>query len=420
MTRTPKVSISIPSYNHAGFLAAAIESVLTQTYQNIELIIVDDGSTDGSLQIAEDYAARHPSRIKVFTHPNHQNRGISATVNLGWEKSTGEYWSGLPSDDMLYPNKVEEQVAFMETHPEIGWVYCYAHFVNGDGRRRPEWGLFGTDITRAPSPLERLIEGNVIPGMTALMRRSFVERIAPHDETLIYSDWDFWVRLVAHAPVAFLPRALVKYRVHSYNTSVGNLQQEELDLDRSVEVLRKLRRQADDIGGGLALPRVQALLDLQLAFIIYLMQDTAQAAEHLAAAFATDPTLSTDTRYFTRWLKARYRQIILHLPERLTRPSFPEWTLEHLPAGVGAAFVAELSKNVSAWSFSPASVKYHQAGISLKAKWKIVKFLLRDARNWRGADPVRMNVEMLAGSLMRKRMQAIFRSENPRGDCSNS
>lgn len=410
MTRTPKVSISIPSYNHAGFLPAAIESVLAQTYPNIELVIVDDGSTDGSLQIAEDYAARHPARIKVFTHPGHRNRGISATVNLGWEMSSGDYWSGLPSDDMLYPQKVEEQVAFMESHTEIGWVYCYAHYVDGEGRRRPELGLFGTDITRAPSPLGRLIEGNVIPGMTALMRRSFVERIAPHDETLIYSDWDFWVRLAAHAPVAFLPRALVKYRAHSYNTSIGNLQQEELDLERTVAVLRKLRRQADEIGGGLRLPRIQALLDLQLAFIIYLMRDTAQAAHHLAAAFTTDPTLRTDARYFTRWLKARYRQIILHLPERLAESSFPEWTLKHLPTETGAAFINELSKNVSAWSFSPASVKYHKARISLGAKWKIVKFLLQDARNWRGAHPVRMNTAMLAGSLMRKRMQAIFRS----------
>ncbi|HEY1404286.1 MAG TPA: glycosyltransferase, partial [Pyrinomonadaceae bacterium] len=415
-TRTPKVSISIPSYNHARFLPAAIESVLGQTHEHIELIIVDDGSTDGSLQIAQDYAARHPARVKVFTHPGHANRGISATVNLGWEKSSGDYWSGLPSDDMLYPRKVEEQVAFMESHPGVGWVYCYAHYIDGDGRRRPDLGLFGTDITRAPSQIERLIEGNVIPGMTALMRRSFVERIEPHDESLIYSDWDFWVRLTAHAPAAFLPRALVKYRVHSYNTSVGNAQQIALDLQRAVDVLLKLRGQAGRIGGALAAPRSQALLDLQLAFHFYCMRDSTRAARHLAGAFDADPALRTDTAYFTRWLKGRYRYLILHLPGLMIEPSFPDWTLAHLPPGAGASFVKELTKNVSAWSFGGGAVKYHKAAMLLGSKWKIMRFLSQDARNWRGDDPLRMNVSMLAGSLLRKRMQSILGSREAEGD----
>src|SRR2546427_3598573 len=133
MLNQPKVSITIPSYNHARFLPAAIESALAQTYQHLEIIIVDDGSTDGSLQIAEEYGRRHADVIKVITHAGLRNRGISETVNLGFESATGSYWCGLPSDDLFHPRKIAEQVAFLERHPEIGWVYGYAQYIDTNG-----------------------------------------------------------------------------------------------------------------------------------------------------------------------------------------------------------------------------------------------------------------------------------------------
>lgn len=239
MAPPPKVSITIPSYNHARFLAATIESALAQTYPNLEIIIVDDGSTDGSLQIAEDYAARHPNLVRVLTHPGHANLGISATVNRCFAETTGVYWMGVPSDDLLHPLKVAEQVAFLERHPETGWVYGHAYYIDEHGRNRPEFGLFGEDITRATDAVERLILGNVIPGMTVLMRRTAVAEIDLHDDKLVYSDWDFWVRLAARHPVGFLPRTRVAYRVHSYNTSVGV--QQEINTHRSSEVMLKLQ-----------------------------------------------------------------------------------------------------------------------------------------------------------------------------------
>lgn len=83
----PKVSICVPSYNHARFLPMALESALAQTYDDFEVVVVDDGSTDDSLAVAQSYAARHPSKVRVFTHPGHRNRGISETVNLAFEKA---------------------------------------------------------------------------------------------------------------------------------------------------------------------------------------------------------------------------------------------------------------------------------------------------------------------------------------------
>jgi len=128
MTCKPKVSICIPSYNHARFLPAAIESALAQTHKNIEIVIVDDGSTDNSLKIAGSYASKYPSIVFLHTHPGHCNRGISATMNLAAQKSTGEYWSTIGSDDVLYSNKTERQVAYLDKHPNVAWVYsCVQH-----------------------------------------------------------------------------------------------------------------------------------------------------------------------------------------------------------------------------------------------------------------------------------------------------
>src|SRR6476660_5130840 len=123
---TPRVSVCIPSYNHAPYLAEAIDSVLAQTYRDFEIVLVDDGSTDDSLEIAQGYAARFPDVVRVLTHANHANLGISETVNLAYQESRGEFWSGLPSDDMLYPDKLERQVAFLDAHPNIGWLYSHA------------------------------------------------------------------------------------------------------------------------------------------------------------------------------------------------------------------------------------------------------------------------------------------------------
>src|SRR5882724_1252462 len=197
MFHRPKVSVCIPSFNHARFLPAAIDSALAQTYRDFEIVIVDDGSTDESLSIAEAYAAKYPSYVRVLTHPGHRNLGIAKTSNLAMRSARGEFWSGLPSDDVLFPEKLELQVAYLEAHPELGWVYSNAEYIDEAGRSRPELGLFGEDLSRHQNPVEQLIEQNVIPAMTILVRRELLERLGGEDESLLYSDWDCWVRLMS-------------------------------------------------------------------------------------------------------------------------------------------------------------------------------------------------------------------------------
>ncbi|MDQ3799385.1 MAG: glycosyltransferase [Acidobacteriota bacterium] len=242
MSTAPLVSICVPSYNHAQYLPATLDSALAQTYPNIEIIVLDDGSKDESLAIARDYEKRFPGRIKVYTHEGGANLGISRTVNAAFAHSKGKYWNGLPSDDTLYPEKIEKQVAFLEKNPELGFVYCYVDYTDFDGKRII--GRFGRDITADEDPLKSMILENFIPGMAILARREVIARVGDHDPDLIYSDWDFWVRLFAISKGGFIPESLVGYRVHDYNTSVGTPRPVQINHIR--DFYRKLLRHVDN------------------------------------------------------------------------------------------------------------------------------------------------------------------------------
>jgi hypothetical protein len=226
----------------------------------------------------------------------------------------------------------------------------------------------------------------------------------PHDEALTYSDWDFWVRLAAGHRVAFLPHARVRYRLHSYNTSVGI--KAELNMHRSLEVMLKLRGQADRIGGALTRPRTKALLELQLAFYSYGIGAEAQAGQYLAAAFATDPTLPQDARYFIDWLKSRYR-ILLLMPEQLPQINFGQWALAHLPAGLAARFTRAVAHSVAGRAFGAQAGNYYRALAHLEHRRKIFGSLLGDARVWREPDLLALHVEALAGSSVRRQLHRL-------------
>lgn len=124
MNRQPLVSAIINFYN-AGekFFVEAIESILAQTYDNWELLLADDGSTDESTAIAFHYAKQYPEKVRYLEHDQHQNRGMSATRNLGIRHAKGEYIAFLDADDVWLPNKLEEQVPIIEAHPQVAMLY---------------------------------------------------------------------------------------------------------------------------------------------------------------------------------------------------------------------------------------------------------------------------------------------------------
>jgi glycosyltransferase involved in cell wall biosynthesis len=409
MSDHPKVSVCIPSYNHARFLPATLDSILAQTYKDFEVVIFDDGSSDGSLGIAQKYAAKHPELIRVLTHPGHENRGIAATVNRAFENIKGKYWMGLPSDDMMYPDKLKLQVEFLDQHPDVGWVYSYADCIDADGQPLQS-RLFGEDLTHAAEPLESLIERNVVPGMTVLMRRETSQSVGLHDGSLVYNDWEYWIRMLVQSRVAFIDRPLIKYRIHTYNVSVG------IDLKnnmrRAVEVLQSLKRKSASIGKGLQRPRIQALLDLQLTYHFFCLSETKNAEQTLESAFRADTTLQKDARFFSEWLKRKMLEIMDNFPRDSRERAFASWLLPQLASTAGK----RLTRQVAAVRFGIAALDNYQ-GDRRQTRRLALSCVAHDPRWLTDKSLCSVLFESLVGAGITGRLRALKASlSNSRND----
>ena len=153
-----KISTIIPAYNCEPYLRRAVESLLATEYPDLEIVIVDDGSRDKTLAVAESLQREHPQVVRVLTHPGGRNRGVSATRNLGIESSTGEWLSLLDADDYVYQHRFDSARAILSEQPDVDGVYQLCELVFADEQARQGWWagqtIFG--FTQAIPP-ERLI-----------------------------------------------------------------------------------------------------------------------------------------------------------------------------------------------------------------------------------------------------------------------
>lgn len=226
MSRSPVVSVVLAFYNDERFLPEAIESVFAQTYTDWELILVDDGSSDGSSTIARDWAARHPDRVRYLTHAAHANRGPAATRNLGWRHARGPYVAILDSDDVWKPHKLAEQVEILHAEPAAGMVFgasLYWWSWAGDEAPRPDRvrpiGAPADRLHQPPALVPLLYPlGDGIPPCPSswLIRRELIERVGGWEEHLqpIYEDQGFLAKAYREAPVWVSSRCWDLYRRH--------------------------------------------------------------------------------------------------------------------------------------------------------------------------------------------------------------
>jgi len=211
------VSVTIPFYNAERFLRETVESVLAQTYPEWEVLLVDDGSTDGSTAIAQSYAATFPDKIFYLEHSGHRNLGVNAARNLGARHSRGEFLAFLDSDDIWLPTKLEISVASMVEHPEAGFlfgstVYWYEWDAEGNNHKKNEVPMLapGEALYRPPALLLRSFPlgdyGAPCPCSFLLRRRAF-ERIGGFDECFnpstyqIYEDVAFLAKVYLNVPI---------------------------------------------------------------------------------------------------------------------------------------------------------------------------------------------------------------------------
>ncbi len=202
-TSWPLVSIVTPSYNQAQFLEATIRSVLSQDYPRLEYIIVDGGSTDGSLEIIRKYADR------LAWWVSEPDRGQTDAINKGFAHAHGEIFAWLNSDDTYEPGAVWAAVQFLLEHPQIGLVYGDANFIDEEGRVIGKFDARQTDY-------RRLRRGYVhIPQQAAFFRASLWHQVGPLDPSFYFAmDYDLWVRIAARAPIVYIPQTWANFRLH--------------------------------------------------------------------------------------------------------------------------------------------------------------------------------------------------------------
>jgi len=219
----PLTSAVVPSYNHGRFLPETIASVAAQVDVDVELVIVDDCSTDDSAEIAAELAASAPIPVRVFR--NDHNSGVCATVNRAVRESRGDLIALLGSDDRWHPTKLRAQLATVQNDPHV--VATFADMAMVDAAGDPlgstffDWverswfpGVRGVADERSGRLLRPLLrQGNFLPAPTALIRRGALDRVGPFDERLHHEDYDMWLRLSRIGRLAVDATPLADYRV---------------------------------------------------------------------------------------------------------------------------------------------------------------------------------------------------------------
>jgi glycosyltransferase involved in cell wall biosynthesis len=230
VNETPLVSVIVPFLNVAPYLAEAIESVRAQTYSNWELLLCDDGTTDGSTDIAREYVERDPARIRRLVHDGAVHQGASAARNLGLRHAHGELIALLDGDDVWLPGKLAEQVEILRTHPEADALYGLTELWHS-------WTGTPADADRDAVPPSGVASGALLgPGvlLAGMLRRellvpctcSIVVRADAvrrsggfaNEFPGIYDDVAFYSRLSLVASVLFVDRCWDRYRQHEAST----------------------------------------------------------------------------------------------------------------------------------------------------------------------------------------------------------
>jgi len=206
----PLVSIVTPSYNQARYLESTIHSVLEQDYPNIEYLIVDGGSTDGSADIIRRYSDRLAWWVSEKDH------GQTDAINKGFAQAKGDILAWLNSDDTYEPQAVTGAVEFLQGRPEVGLVYGDTNFIDENGHIIGRFPAAQTDY-------RRLRHGYVhIPQQAAFWRADLWKKVGPLDPSFYFAmDYDLWVRLAAQAPVQYTPRLWANFRLHIHGKTIA-------------------------------------------------------------------------------------------------------------------------------------------------------------------------------------------------------
>ena len=233
MQARPLVSVVIPVYNRNPYIREAVGSVLKQDHEPLEIVVVDDGSTDGSYEQLESLSKE--GSIRLFTHTRRENRGQSASLNLAIRETRGEFIAVLDSDDLFAEGKISFQLEFLLKNPDVGMVYGQGHAVDAGGKFL--FKVPADDHEESGDPNRLLLDCYMaLPG-GALIRKSILDQVGYFEELFrAGQDHDMALRIMEATKVAYLPMLAFYYRKHGDSISAKGL---ERRWKTGMEILRR-------------------------------------------------------------------------------------------------------------------------------------------------------------------------------------
>lgn len=235
----PLVTVIIPSFNHRQYIQSSITSVLQQSYPAIQLVVIDDGSTDGSPEVIEALSRRHG-----FAFYQHANRGVCATLNRALAFAQGEFVVTFGSDDIMLPDRIERQAAYMVQHPEVGCVGARKHLIDSAGETI-KWARTRDQVKRYRFD-ELLRKADAVGTPTAMYRREAMLQAGGFDTRITLEDFQMTLNIAAAGyRVDILPFPVTCYRLHASNYSKSYRRHFRNDL----RLLRKFKQHDDYLSG---------------------------------------------------------------------------------------------------------------------------------------------------------------------------
>lgn len=400
----PRVSIIIPTYNNAQFLPATLESVFQQTFQDYEIIVIDDGSTDNTREVLTPYLHR-------IHYLYQENQERSAARNYGISFAQGEFIAFLDSDDLWFPHKLERQVTVMDEHPEVVLVFSQARYVDSQGNPTAfcgEWvdGKPAKDV-EVRSFFEDFVQGNVVygGGSTALVRREVLHQAGLFDTQITHGeDWDLWWRISAKGVFAYIPEPLTYYRVFGWKKLLQRQSTDKALQEHLYVIEKNLGHLPPEIRKRLY-PLAQCHMTILAALGSYQLGEFERGKRFLSQIGKIDPAWISPERIL--WLAVDRAKII----ERDTGSyeeaiGFIRNVFQNLPSEIDLP--RDSFRKAIGWLYISSAFEQHARGEIQKVRQYLMKGIPRVPQALTNRGVVSMTVEAFLGKTIAQTLRNII------------
>lgn len=278
---SPLVSVVIPAFNRIRYIEETVRSVFSQTHPNVELIVVDDGSTDGTYEFLRKQS--EAGNLTLLTHEGRANKGQSAALNVALRASNGKYICILDSDDVFLTNKLEDQALFLEKNPEVGLVYGMGEAIDEQGAWL--YDIHSKDHREPNDPNAILLDCYMLLAVNPMVRKTVFDQVGFFDEKLrAAQDHDILLRIAEITRFAYIPEKVFQYRRHSDAISVRGT---ETRWRNGFEILRRARERYPYRAS--TVRKRKAVLNFRLAQTYLRQGKLVRVAPHLLKSGLLDP-----------------------------------------------------------------------------------------------------------------------------------